>query len=433
MWQSKTSMSMSAMTAMMMIMGTSAEGTPTIRNLLPFDVVIEFANRTVSVDYIEVTDIVTNWMNEGFEFALQPYADDYAPFDSVILDYQERRSRHLLSQDEDEVLQLPLVEENEQIYDFLWHDKEGLYEIDSMYDDNNRDLQNRDFFTASYKGVSVWNDVGDKTLPGDEFVYSLELSILANREDELLEALQNVTDARGLGPNVVEVNTKLSEAEESSKDNSDLNIIIIIAIVIAAMAFILLATALYMAWSKKKEREAAYAVGTDRTAGMAMSTKKDTTPTNKKNQPEKKKSLGRFLGGNKKQEQAAPVNYEETPKRKNYEDSDIAPSEIGGGLYADSLISEDISTSLTAYYRSGFDNSVSNKKDGKDRNVKRTASGSANDNASISSMESYGYSLDGYQSSIAPSTSGYQNDLYQPKGNNDSSVDASDKESAFSM
>mmetsp|Transcript_19989 Transcript_19989/g.30874 ORF Transcript_19989/g.30874 Transcript_19989/m.30874 type:complete len:368 (+) Transcript_19989:340-1443(+) len=367
-------------------------------------------------------------MNEGFDFALQPYAGTYARFDSVVLDYQETR-RHLRGQTTLGMI-LPLGEQDEHIYDMLWHVSEDHYS--STFHDNNRKLaKTRDIFTASYKGVSVWFDGGDKAVPDDELVYALELQILASREPQLLQALQAKENARGLGANVESVKVALSTVEESPSNNSDLNIIIIIAIVIAGMAFLLLATALYMAWSKKKEREAAYAVGTDRTTGMNSPKAESAKP----NQPEKKKSLGKLFGS-KKQEQATPVSYEETPKRKNYEDSDIAPSEIGGGLYADSLISEDISTSLTAYYRSGFDNSTSNKKESsKDRNApKRSTSGGTNDNASISSMESYGYSLDGYQSSIAPSTSGYQNELYHSKGNNDSSVEAaSDKDSAFSM
>ncbi len=59
------------------------------------------------------------------------------------------------------------------------------------------------------------------------------------------------------------------------------------------------------------------------------------------------------------------------------------------GLYPESVISEDISTSLTAYYQSGMGN-------------KRMGSNMLNDAASVSSMESYGYSLDGYANSIAP-------------------------------
>jgi len=68
----------------------------------------------------------------------------------------------------------------------------------------------------------------------------------------------------------------------------------------------------------------------------------------------------------------------------------------------DSVVSSDISSSLTAYYKNAFHQS------------NRTGSGGVggtkdhfNDAASMSSMDSYGYSLDGYAPSLGPTQGGY--------------------------
>ena len=70
------------------------------------------------------------------------------------------------------------------------------------------------------------------------------------------------------------------------------------------------------------------------------------------------------------------------------------PQEVFNSNYPESLISEDISTSLTAYYRSGVSGYQMPKRELKDA-------------ASVSSMDSYGYSLDGYAPSLGPTQMGY--------------------------
>lgn len=87
--------------------------------------------------------------------------------------------------------------------------------------------------------------------------------------------------------------------------------------------------------------------------------------------------------GNSKRASAA-ANAATMPPRE------IDPS--SSGIYPESVISEDISTSLTAYYQSGMTGGR-----------KGFGNNTLNDAASVSSMESYGYSLDGYTNSIAPS------------------------------
>ena len=71
-----------------------------------------------------------------------------------------------------------------------------------------------------------------------------------------------------------------------------------------------------------------------------------------------------------------------------------AAAGAGGG---DSVISDDVNTSLTAYYRSGVSGYAGGSRQ----------RGYGDDAASLSSMDSYGYSLDGYAPSLGTAPNGY--------------------------
>ena len=77
--------------------------------------------------------------------------------------------------------------------------------------------------------------------------------------------------------------------------------------------------------------------------------------------------------------------------------------------YPESVLSEDISTSLTAYYRSGMAGYQSRGARAATNPTTSTNTGlrDINDTASVSSMDSYGYSLDGYAPSLGPAPQGY--------------------------
>jgi hypothetical protein len=84
----------------------------------------------------------------------------------------------------------------------------------------------------------------------------------------------------------------------------------------------------------------------------------------------------------------------------NYPESVISDSLIDG-----SVISEDISTSLSQYYKSGMGRAGITNSD-----YARSNSGMLNDAGSVSSMESYGYSLDEGMSTPMPSEAPYKKD-----------------------
>jgi len=188
-------------------------------------------------------------------------------------------------------------------------------------------------------------------------VAGYEVSCLTTARTRLLTSFTNETDtASGLGSAVVDVRATINPNADTTTDTGNANnsgggldVIIIVAICIASVAVILLIFACYMAWSGNRQR-----------------TKKSGRKT--------------------VQDSYDPAVV-------------VVPSEIGNDKgndqgYPDSVISEDISSSLTAYYKSGKTTSMQMS-----LRDKQQAS-YLNDAASVSSMESYGYSLDGYASSI---------------------------------
>jgi hypothetical protein len=104
----------------------------------------------------------------------------------------------------------------------------------------------------------------------------------------------------------------------------------------------------------------------------------------------------------------APVVTSTTSNSKDYTMESNDFSELPSPAdYDGSVISEDISTSLTAYYRSGMAGYVGSNSGRQAPAAAAAASGDFNDNASMSSMDSYGYSLDGYAPSLGPAPQGY--------------------------
>jgi len=238
------------------------------------------------------------------------------------------------------------------------------------YQDERRFLQTASTtFVASYEGVTVWTRQGDLLVPDDTVVAAIQTQAFI-QDDGLLEGLQAADPSTGLGDAVTNVRASItSTGNDTNKASSTggLDIIIIVAIVIAGLAFLLLGFALFMAWRHSKQVAL---------KGQALNSPEGTGDES---------DFGEGSASNPKRASAAAK-------------AATLPSEVeasSSGLYPESVISEDISTSLTAYYQSGMATSS-----------KRVASGSnnmmLNDAASVSSMESYGYSLDGYTNSIAP-------------------------------
>lgn len=208
-------------------------------------------------------------------------------------------------------------------------------------------------FQITYEGQTLWKKSAD--IPSEVDVAALQVEVMEDRSG-LLAHLRSRSEYFGLGTSIEYAKTELNQnannyraQSNNTSSNESLDIIIIIAIVVAVLASLLLLFALIMAWKTGKERkQQAYL---------------DPTPQNT--------------------DTTSPIGRS-------------PPQEISNNVnanYPESVISEDISTSLSAYYKSGMAGGYK---------ANKNKAGALNDAASVSSMESYGYSLDGYASSIAP-------------------------------
>jgi len=267
-----------------------------------------------------------------------------------------------------------------------------------------------------------------------------------------------------------------SDDDDDGK-NGTIEIIIIIAIVVACMAFGLLVFAVIWAWRSDRDRRGGgYGAGsgsgrdstnydsrTKHRTIPAVPTKSEsydlspsavavpisppaaTTPNNKNTysrqaQPVASKkiydtSVRKSTTTMTKTKSAPPVAKAipavPTPEPMSVQNSSttgtneeyIGDASVFSELpppprdYDESVISEDISTSLTAYYRSGMagystGGSGGRKGTGNYQHHHTTAhhaggGGDLDDNASLSSMDSYGFSLDGYAPSLGPAPTGY--------------------------
>jgi hypothetical protein len=205
-------------------------------------------------------------------------------------------------------------------------------------------------YSVTYEGRTYWDE--NHEIPTEAAVAAMQLQGL-DHYASLLNELKGVSESTGLGSNIVDARASFNRDDllnqpASVSSGSNIDSIMIWAIVIAVVASILLGAAIFLAWrSGKGEKEYDEGLATD----------------------------GDFDVNRDPRNSTAPAETFHT-----------------AGPYPESVISEDISSSLSAYYKQGMTGGYRTNKD---------HTGGLNDAASVSSMESYGYSLDGYASSIA--------------------------------
>jgi cytoskeletal protein RodZ len=405
---------------------------PGLVRLIPFNLQMALLDGSdVNID--EVTAIVTNWMTESFA--------------------TKSTSEGLLNEDTYFTsIALELVDQYVQTQTTAGGDELSL-------------------FTASMEGVSLWEIVGSDAPNMDPEIVELVQRATFLDDNTLLQSLQTANDVVGLGDNVVdirvfvvdEVDTSNSEdgssgsEETTTSTNDSLEIIIIIAIAVACLAFALLVFAVVWAWrSDRKSRPGPNGAATAASGGGRRSTNnnnnKASSRTKNKEQSPKLNTDGTgsesdfgdtmangngnaavavsaknsnyiTSNNNKKNQQRGTTSYKEAAaatsyNKNNHTTAAAVPkekstpmdidSDIDHDYPDDSIISEDISTSLTAYYKSGMSGyNVSNAVRASQQDRRDSAGGHFNDAASMSSMDSYGYSLDGYAPSLGPTQGGY--------------------------
>lgn len=335
-------------------------------DLIPFDV--QFALTVeINISIFDVTDIVTEWLNSSFREGLNrlyPYPEEFAKFDRVILHDRSNRRELALAGD---------------------HQTRGLQQ--SSPSSTAADATLGFLYTARLAGHVLLTrmDQQVQSVPQGD-ILELQRRTLQSPIAlvQLRQALQDA-DPRGFGTALVDVNAYLNpivsptapqqpQPVNTNNNHEELQLVIIVAVVVACVAFLFLIVAVLWAWRYDRINRMAY-LNNNNTPKQVDRTGSDTTEavTPEKTLP-------------------PPPLAAIYPDRLHRVDGD--------GLYPESVITEDISTALSQYYRSGLAGT-------NNPYVKHSSSsymgggGYINDAASVSSMESYGYSLDGYAPTIA--------------------------------
>lgn len=316
------------------------------------------------------------------------------------------------------------------------------------------DGQELNLVQVSFEGVSLWERQGTGTPPMEPEIVELIQRATFLEDRSLKASMQNsinqllfglgveredgaqaitIVDVRAyisppssLGDDDEEEPPSSGSTETSSQTNKNLEIIIIVAIVVACLAFALLVFAVIWAWrsdrkdrdekpssSSKKQKRASKAKSDK--SGTGRFSKKGKESNNKMGKTEKMTSAtqpSRYQPAVEEPDSSIePMSSYDLPNNQSYDSypSKVIAGENGHGAPADdSIVSEDISSSLTAYYKSGMAYSGSKGGSTTGRPAK-----DFNDAASMSSMDSYGYSLDGYAPSLGPAQGGYPVGLMQ--------------------
>lgn len=354
-------------------------------NLVPFDVQIA-VTENLGIQTHEVNNIVTNWMNRAFNEQLAAFgftqANLFAVFDSVILFENGNEESNI----------------------------------------NNRELQQQqkgELFTAKFRAGAVLtrDDVNNRPVPENDILLIQQMTLL---NDTSLKFLLQSSSALGLGSAVVDVNAFLTpnskDSSEAAPDDAsdsvefDFEIVIVVAIAVAGVAFMFLIGAVIWAYRYDRSNREAFLVrenNLEKLDGLIMPSSPERTNSDTANNDdesperiraihvERSDSLPNVmhpLGGNLMLQQHPPHSY---PTIIGGEENDIGYPEsvISDSIISGSVMSGDISTSLSQYYRAGM---------GKASNADYGLGGGLlSDAGSVSSMESYGYSLDNMDGGVS--------------------------------
>jgi hypothetical protein len=326
--------------------------------LLPFDIKIALEGNSSpeDVNIYALKEIVTDWMDASFtaKSENEGLLSNGAAFDYVLLEIANRRE---LQDDEDPA---------------------------------------PTFYKAVFRGFSVWNLATSDTDPVNSELVELIQRATFLEDKSLLELIRTTDTAEfGLGSAVLDVRAEVSgsttnggDAADDDDDTDDtLQLIIMIAIVVACLAFCLLMFAVIWAWRTDRAKREAYKVGRNQPGVVAT----DPTESKAPRSPERPKSPARKSPSRALPPQSKPV--QNLPPKEIPTQSDYPESVISDSVVTDSVISNDVDTSFTGY-------SMPHQQPSATTPSSTFQPREVSDAASISSMDSYGYSLDGYASSL---------------------------------
>jgi len=323
---------------------------------------------------------------------------------------------------------------------------------------NRRELQEGTlapaFYKAVFKGFSVWNLEGPEIPPVNPELVELIQRATFLEDKKLLELIRQADDYAGLGSNVLDVRAEVSSestpdpnaANADSGSDKSLEVIITIAIVVACLAFCLLMFAVIWAWRTDRSKREAYKVGRNQPGVRPDETRSESDDPSPRN-PKSSAAAAAATRNN-----PPPVRNEPVPPPERHlklPNEIPAESNYPESLISDSVISDDVETSFTDYYKSSMPHQHQAPAPTKTKTRQPPVSvpqpvpapvpapapspspaKELHDAASVSSMDSYGYSLDGYASSLGPAPKFPGGALNMPSTSALGAEDASDAELA---
>lgn len=356
-----TTFTNSEVNASISVSQSSFPGLVDLVHLIPFDVQIAVtANNGIQTQ--DVASIVTAWLRDAYIQQLASYgyteANKFARFNTVVLFNNDaggsRRRRWLQG---------------------------GAGQL----------------FTAKFKGGAVFTRDPNRTtaVPQNDVLLIEQVTML---NDTALSQLLQSSTLPGLGSAVVAVNAFLNptaaqstttpNATTGSTQSKSLGIVIVVAIAVACVAFVFLLGAVIWAYRYDRSHQHRQAYLATEHAGKDISNNPERTDSDtafENDSPERIRAVHV-----ERSDHAYPAVIGGDDGDHDYPESVISDSMVSG-----SVISEDISTSLSQYYRSGMGKvGIGSAEYG--------GRGMLNDAGSVSSMESYGYSLDGGLSTPMP-------------------------------
>lgn len=398
-------------------------------------------------------DYFNNYMRTEFNNSF------YAPFGSVSLTGTDRRRLEFSDNKINTKWQA-----GERASSMILDETNESLEIIPVRSGNLRKRRGEVFnVSKKYDGVAVFTRDGDLPIPSTNVLQSLQLQAHADEYNELLYMLRSASPETGLDKVAsvtlnVNVNSGGGSQQQQPAQSTDHDLIIIVAVIVAGCSMVLLAFALFLAFRRKNTHGARPMVQTK----SSPRTETDRSPTSRQSstpppvrvmevhpqhddniseytesvfslpaqtkQKKIKESLAavsrtkhhrvssrfnpRYIISSKKSTDGdsedtnhddeveiphltSPETKEESPKSnvvsKKSKQTESRKSPTKAGLYPAGLIDDDINSSLSAYGKGvGIRNQYQN-----------------DDGLSLSSVESYGFSLDGVggdQSTYANST-----------------------------
>lgn len=328
--------------------------------LLQFDIRLALNGAPEDVNIFTLRQIVTSWLDDSYRAKSEndSLLSSGASFDYVALDFVTRR-----------------------------HLQEAA--------------RPTNFYKAVFRGFTVWNLESVETEPVNaDFVELIQKATLLE-DKRLLELLRSADDGTGLGNAVLDVRAELSAntdgnagGDGDSASDETLEIIIMIAIIVACLAFCLLMFAVIWAWRTDRAKREAYkasrrerdnqmekANAREAHAPQSQSASRQTSPP---------MSMPPPPAAAPKPASSARAPPEEIPSSSNYPDSVIS----------DSVITDSVVSNYDSSYAGGYTGGYTMPHQAPPAPSAKFEPRELNDNASMSSMDSYGYSLDGYASSL---------------------------------